>query len=178
MGRRELVAEKFGERLREERGHRGLSQAQLAKLLSARGVTAYPTTIAKIETGERVVRIEELAAIADLFDLSLDALIGRRERPSGDLDYAERALRDTVERTAIAVTEQLLMLGDATGVLDTAMRALHPPEWVWLGDQPASDQYEALRYSVSDLTHALLNARELAQRINGRESTEVWIVTK
>jgi transcriptional regulator with XRE-family HTH domain len=168
-----LAAEKFGKRLREEREHRELSQAQLAKLLSARGITAYPTTIAKIESGERVVRIEELVGIADLLDLSLDALIGRRERPGGDLGYAERALREAIDRTAIAAVEQLLMLSDAAGVLDRAMPAVSPEPS--LGDQPPKDRYEALRLSASDLSHALLNVKETAERINNRETTAVWI---
>jgi hypothetical protein len=132
----------------------------MARLLSARGVTAHPTTIAKIETGERVVRIEELSALADMLDLSVDTLIGHKRRPGGDLAYAQRALRDTVEHTARVVTEQLVRIGSATVDLDIADH---------------DSQCAELRASTDDLVHALLNAKELAERFNNRGSTVVWI---
>jgi hypothetical protein len=129
----------------------------MAELLSARGVTAYPTTIAKIESGERVVRIEELAGIADLLGLSVDTMIGRRGRPGGDLAYAERALRDTTGHTARAVTELVTMIAVATGDLDMA---------------DPDGRYAKLRASTSDLVNALLTAKELAEHINVQENTE------
>ena len=59
-------------RIKFERTQRGWSQAYLADLLSV-----HPTTIAKIEAGDREVKISELDAMADTFDLSVDALLGR-----------------------------------------------------------------------------------------------------
>ena len=40
----------------------------------------HPTTIAKIEAGTRSVRINEAVGIAELFEISLDTLVGH---PSG-----------------------------------------------------------------------------------------------
>ncbi len=52
------------------------------------------TTVAKIEKGDRSVRIDEAAGIADLFDVSLDALMGRNVGSERDLLYtAQRALQ-------------------------------------------------------------------------------------
>ena len=48
----------------------------------------YSTTVAKIESGERAVRIDEAAALADLFDVSVDALLGRNVERTGNLAYA------------------------------------------------------------------------------------------
>ena len=45
----------------------------------------HPTVLAKIEKGERAVRIVEAAAIADLFDVSLDSLLGRRDGLANDV---------------------------------------------------------------------------------------------
>ena len=50
----------------------------MAKALSTVGIhTMHPTTIAKIEAGDRSVRINEAVGIADLFEVSLDTLLGR-----------------------------------------------------------------------------------------------------
>lgn len=76
------------------------SQAELAKLLRRKGLeSVYATTIAKIESGDRAVRINEAEALADLFELSIDALLGRTA-PKTDVRYAARALHDAVEQTA------------------------------------------------------------------------------
>jgi transcriptional regulator with XRE-family HTH domain len=89
---------RFGERLKDERGHRGLTQPQLAKLLAEKGIKPmHATTIAKIEAGVRSVRINEAVGIADLFGVSLDSLLGRRPGAGRDHEraYLLRSLRDT-----------------------------------------------------------------------------------
>lgn len=77
---------RFRERLRSERERRGLSQADLAKQVKSRGVlSVYPSTVAKIEAGERSVKIDEASAIADVFGMSVDALLGRKASPASDV---------------------------------------------------------------------------------------------
>lgn len=89
--------------MKRERQTRDWSQADLAELLQRRGLEhIYPTTVAKIESGERAVRIDEAAAIADLFEVSVDALLGRR--PGHDLAYILRAVQDTARRSAEQAT--------------------------------------------------------------------------
>jgi transcriptional regulator with XRE-family HTH domain len=68
----------FRKRLKDERDRRGWSQEELAKRLGERGVAVHASTIAKIETDARAIRLDEAAAIADLFGLSLDTLLGRK----------------------------------------------------------------------------------------------------
>ena len=86
----------FGKRVRAERERRGWSQEELAKRLTDKGVDTYASTVAKIESEKkpRAVRLAEAAAIADLFDVSLDTLLGRQTAPGDDLAFALRALRD------------------------------------------------------------------------------------
>lgn len=78
MGRRERTADYFRKRLKTERELRGWSQVEMAKTLSDNGIPMHATTIAKIELGDRTVRIDEATAIADLLEVSLDALLGRK----------------------------------------------------------------------------------------------------
>ena len=68
----------FRKRLKAERQRREWSQSDIAKLLSENRIPMHPTTIAKIEAGDRSVRIDEATGIADLLGLSLDGLLGRK----------------------------------------------------------------------------------------------------
>ncbi|HME16661.1 MAG TPA: helix-turn-helix transcriptional regulator [Mycobacterium sp.] len=95
MGRRERIEDYFRKRLKDERDRREWSQAQMAELLSdIMRARVHPTTIAKIEAGDRAVRIDEATAIADIFEMSLDSLLGRTAQVDNDPTYSIRALRD------------------------------------------------------------------------------------
>jgi transcriptional regulator with XRE-family HTH domain len=90
MGRQKWTDERFGKKVRTLRESRRWSQAEVAKMLLDKGIQPmHPTTVAKIETGDRSVRINEAAAIADLFNVSLDSLLGREIVNEGD-DLAYR----------------------------------------------------------------------------------------
>jgi len=91
------VEARFRKRVKKQRDRRGWSQADVAKMLGDKGIKGiYPTTVAKIESGERAVRIDEATALADLFEVSLDALVGRKQNSQEDeLAYLLRLLRDT-----------------------------------------------------------------------------------
>jgi transcriptional regulator with XRE-family HTH domain len=56
----------IGERLRYAREQAGLSQGQVAKMLSV-----HRPTISEIEAGRRRVKIEEVAEFARIYDVSL-----------------------------------------------------------------------------------------------------------
>ena len=80
-------------------------------MLSDKGISMHWTTIAKIEKNDRSVRIDEAAGIADLFDTSVDALLGRKVRPGNDLAYILRAVLNTARQSA----EQTAAIADALG---------------------------------------------------------------
>ncbi len=62
----------FGERLREERIERGLSQIELAVVIGvSKGI------ISLWENGLREPTLSNLLTLADYFELSLDELVGR-----------------------------------------------------------------------------------------------------
>lgn len=100
--------------LRNERGHRGWSQADMAKMLSDKGIPMHATTIAKIEAGDRAVKIEEAAGIADLLGVSLDRLLGRDLPPEGDLNFVLRDLRRVAQQAASHVNDTAAALRDRT----------------------------------------------------------------
>ena len=73
----------------------------------------HATTVAKIEAGSRSVRINEAVAIADLFGVSLDSLLGRKPGTQRDLHYALGALLDAVymSQTQLHRTARFCMTG-------------------------------------------------------------------
>ncbi|MFV9459224.1 MULTISPECIES: helix-turn-helix transcriptional regulator [Rhodococcus] len=94
MGRDDRAESYFRKRIKAERMARRWSQEDLAKRLAERGLTAHPTTIAKIEAGTRAIKLDEAAELAALFDISLDALLGRGD-VEDDLKHATKTLADT-----------------------------------------------------------------------------------
>jgi transcriptional regulator with XRE-family HTH domain len=100
MGRNQGAEAYFRKQLRAERERRGWSQAHLTKLLSNNGLATYPNLVAKIEGGDRPARVEEVAAIAELFDVSTDVLLGRTVTPKDDLIYVLRGLSHTAHQAS------------------------------------------------------------------------------
>lgn len=102
MGRKKWSDASFGKRVQIERTNRGWSQAEMARMLSDNGVNPmHPTTIAKIESGQRSVRINEAVGIAELFEASIDSLLGRKPGTQiSEVEYALRLMRDTARQSS------------------------------------------------------------------------------
>jgi hypothetical protein len=78
----------------------------------------YPSTVAKIEYGERSVRIDEATAIADLFEVSLDTLLGRSVARKHDEMYVFKTLLDTARQASWQVSSIETTLRDRAAELD------------------------------------------------------------
>lgn len=119
MGRQSAVETSFRKRMKHERDRRDWSQADLSKLLQRRGLEhIYPTTVAKIESGERAVRIDEATAIADLFEVSVDVLLGRNVERGSNLAYALRAVLNAARQSALQTAAIADALSDSLVDLD------------------------------------------------------------
>ena len=73
-----IVMDEFAKRLRETRSARGLTQTRLAGML---GVS--PRVYNRWERGAAIPRLDTLVKIAEILEVSLDELVGRRE-PADD----------------------------------------------------------------------------------------------
>lgn len=152
MGSKKWTEVYFSKRLKDERDRRGWTQAELAKLLSDKlNASMHWTTIAKIEKGERSVRIDEAAGIADLFDTSVDSLLGRKAKGAinDDLAYAIRTLKDTARDAFM----QLSALG---GSLQDRFRDLSGFEFegretIYADGARAGDALEALMTALMSI---------------------------
>jgi transcriptional regulator with XRE-family HTH domain len=101
-------------RVRELRVKAGLTQRQLADLMSGAGYRMHQTTIAKIESGERPVVVGEAIQLAGVLGVTLPALL--TEPPSDD----ERRLHEA----QIAVVSLQRELAERQKALDE-VRILH-----------------------------------------------------
>jgi transcriptional regulator with XRE-family HTH domain len=89
-----LLCQKVAQ-LREERGW---SQAELARRLSAIGFEMHQTTVAKLESGKRPLRVAEVFALAEVFGLPPLAMF--RMPVQGEdfgMDYMRDRLKDIDE---------------------------------------------------------------------------------
>lgn len=96
------IGDQLRERIRTEREWREWTQSLTTTLLRSQGINIGVKTLSKIETGDRAILPEELNALADLFGMSVDALMGRN--PTGaDLMWVMSKLTSNAQKTASEV---------------------------------------------------------------------------
>ncbi|MDH6460893.1 transcriptional regulator with XRE-family HTH domain [Micromonospora sp. A200] len=89
--------QRFGAQVREAREVRGWSQEALARhLRESAGIELHQTAVARLERGERTIRFNEVAALAKLLGLDLQAYSA--ELPTLTDDEYEHA-KESLERT-------------------------------------------------------------------------------
>ena len=88
-----------------QREYEGWNQTEVSRRLAAYGFTMHQSTVAKLESGTRPIRLNEVAALAQVFGLKLDELIAPLY-PEVEADVAGDQLRRAREQLA-AADEQL-----------------------------------------------------------------------
>ena len=161
----------FRKRARREREQRGWSQADVAKKLTAKGIDKiHPTTVAKIESGDREVKLDEATAIADLFDMSLDVLVARHstERREDELTYYLRQLRDNARRHASQVGGLAWAVsGDVTDVSLDGVPDDIADTWAEIEERSNSVVHH-LETAADDLKEIADHAAEIVARRQGK----------
>lgn len=85
--------EMVGQRLRTLRESVGLSQNKLAGMIGVR-----QSSINRYENGQSVPSIQTFRWYADYFDVSMDYIFGRTDKPQGKLyNYEPQLIRDKTE---------------------------------------------------------------------------------
>lgn len=110
MGSNSQHSDRLRHRINAERIRHSWSQAELAALFPA-ALGIYPSTIAKVEAGFRGVRTDELAALADIFGISVDALMGRASSGT-DLVWAMSRLTSNAQKSAGEINTLVDRLND------------------------------------------------------------------
>lgn len=128
---------RFAEWMRSARTAQDLSQADLATALKRHGISAHATTIAKIEAGDRSVKLDEAVAICSVLGGSLGELF-----PLSDPHEPSRRL-DALEREMLAFGGTVLAAG--RGLDDVAQMVLGPLP-VGHCDSPDEERLRDLSY--------------------------------
>lgn len=69
-----------GERVRQKRTERKITQAELAARVQCEGVALEQDAISRIESGQRMVQDYELRALAEVLGASMDWLAGKEKK--------------------------------------------------------------------------------------------------
>lgn len=97
----------FGRRLQALRQRARISQAELAELMTEQGQPLSQVTVGRLEAARRPVNVDELAALARIFKVTMADLVAPLDRELG-LDVSDELIR--VAAAATATTEQLVKL--------------------------------------------------------------------
>jgi transcriptional regulator with XRE-family HTH domain len=145
------VEKRLRERVSAERSRRNWSQAELSKRLRAKGLRhIIPSTVAKIETGARAVRAVEVNALADLFGVTVDNLLGRSPA-GGDLVWTASQLTG-LARDSVTHMDDLARTVDSHLGEIRYYAALDPPSGI---TEALIASTEAVLTALEDTKHAL-----------------------
>lgn len=147
----------------------------MADKLSDKGIAPmHATTIAKIEAGSRSVRINEAVGIADLFEVSLDSLLGRKQLTQ-DEELAQdlRVLHGLADRY---ITELRVMTVEVQRRVPEAGLGGIPDEFVddvrelgsdsdrlWRAMEDATEHLAELSKGAAKILNRLAQRREAAE---------------
>ena len=101
----------FGERLKEARSSRGLTQARLAEML---GIS--PRVYNRWERGAAIPRLDTVVRVAEILEVSLDELAGLKESDTSELRLRNPELHDLykeVDRLSDEDQQALVVLLDS-----------------------------------------------------------------
>jgi transcriptional regulator with XRE-family HTH domain len=156
MESRQQAEVRFGQRLKDLREDRDWSQEELARRLTAAGVPTQASTIGKLEwesRAPRAVRLAEIMALADIFEVSIDWLLQRGVKPRSDQIHALIAAGDTAVQSLTQITD---IIGAIEGRMDDlALFKDDLPEALTAG-------YERARDLLIDVDGVLADVRRLA----------------
>lgn len=93
---------KYGERIAELRERHGITQKELSERI---GISR--ASLSHYETNRREPDFETLSALADLFQVSVDYIIGRTANPKSILSEALSRFVDTLELSDEAIMEKV-----------------------------------------------------------------------
>lgn len=154
MASSKWIDEQFGQRLKERRKDKRWTQPQMAKMLADLcSQSIDPTTIAKIEAGKRSVRINEAVAIAALFEVSVDGLLGRQGPDDATLTLAMTTLMDYAGDAGRQIVEAQRTATDIDDQLENIEESFDPPH------------IKHLQHTAHDMTGHLKEARALATKL-------------
>ncbi|MFC7382857.1 helix-turn-helix domain-containing protein [Sphaerisporangium rhizosphaerae] len=119
--------ESIGRVLRELRKARGLSQEDVAKMMTMAGFSWRQTTVAKTEAAARPIRLDEAGALAFLFGLSINDMVGHASNTPREyrVESAYRVAFSMYLNTQLRVAEAKRRMEEADRDYRASLADLH-----------------------------------------------------
>jgi transcriptional regulator with XRE-family HTH domain len=132
----------FANKLRELREERGLSQSQVAGMLSDKhGIKLDPTAITRLEGGSRSLRLDVAVALADVLGTSLEKMLGQdTEELLSEQEREVQALISRLEsetRLLVHAAIRLDRLIDRAAAAGATRARLNPAKAILAAAEPA-----------------------------------------
>ncbi|HEY0889665.1 MAG TPA: helix-turn-helix transcriptional regulator [Nocardioides sp.] len=150
------VDQLFAIRVRLRREELGLSQSEVGRRMADRGFPFHQTTVKRLEAGERVTRLGEAKALAEILRVSLSMLIAEGEGGSTaggelvtlrseleELNAKEKQLRARAAALDHHVNEAVAERHEVRQRLET----------LWLRQAELSGRFQALSEGAGDGEH-------------------------
>lgn len=157
MATQKWADKQFGQHLKAERERRGWTQPQMADMLADRCAQQFHgTTVAKIEAGTRSVRINEAVALAEVFDMTLDALVGRTQPDDTTLTFAMVNLSNYAQEAQGAILRAQHTTTDITEILEDVAERFDLPHTEELQEatRDMAEQLERAHALAAGLVHS------------------------
>lgn len=141
------LGETIGSAVRRHRERKGLSQAELARRMKSQGHPWHPMTVARTETGERPLRLDEAVGLAGILGISVQALYAGPPVSDPELDQYEHALQSSEQRLFTLESRLATVRTVQKQLYDEAMRAR---EKVYEAEKEYDSLTEQLRRAEED----------------------------
>lgn len=116
---------KFGKRMKQERERDEISQTELAKRVTAKGIAFHQQTVQRIEAGLRPVRLNEAMVVAELLNNSLDEMVqsGTPKAARQEMGFHALRLVNILNRLEDLISREYDSLADAIEEMKTAINS-------------------------------------------------------
>lgn len=122
-----LIEQRFAENLRKYRDDKGMSQTALAEAMAARGWPWRQQTVARLESGRRMVRFGEAADVAEILGVTLDRLV-LPSAEAGEVAMVDNAAV-ILRRAWAKASEALERLYSARAVVERVLEGTQDSEY-------------------------------------------------
>jgi len=156
-----MLLQDLAARIRTHRENRGLTQSDIARALE---IT--PQAVSKWERGENAPDISQLVPLAEMLDVSVDWLLGRRAA-AGELSYEKAGVSIDAATAAKVQMAEILATQDPrvltpfwsfASALEPEFPGFEHPVLVLKTDEPGSKQLLALQHGgIGGIGHDLVN---------------------
>lgn len=162
----------FIEQMKVRRSILGLSQGDVAERVAALGGNMYQQTIAKLESGQRALKLSEADILAKALGTTVHEMIADGYTPHPDLGIKDSMNKDLLEEE-IGTVLRLLHEAEAEReharvaymhALDDQSRAQHIAMATRAAERAADERSNSLRIKYERLTKQLADWREYEQR--------------